>query len=47
MLEAIEREAILWPDTARLKGVSDEREGIKRFPAPVFWTFGVEEMPVK
>ena len=32
-------------DAARLKGVSDEREGIKTAPAPVFWTVGVEEMP--
>ena len=41
----IEGEAMLWPDAARLKSVSDEREGIKTAPAPVFWTVGVEEMP--
>ena len=36
----------MWPDAARLKGVSDEREGIKAAAAsPVFWTVGVEEMP--
>ncbi len=29
----------------RWKGVSDEREGVKTAPAPVFWTVGVEEMP--
>lgn len=45
MLEVIECKAMLWPVAARLKGVSDEREGIKRAPAPLFWTVGVEEMP--
>ena len=44
VLGVIEGEAMLWPDAARLKGVSDEREGIKASPAPVFWTVGVEEM---
>ena len=45
VLEVIEGDAMLWPDAARLKDVSDEREGIKRTQAPVFWTVGVEEMP--
>ena len=45
VLGVIEGEAMLWPDAARLKGVSDEREGVKTAPAPVFWTVGVEEMP--
>jgi hypothetical protein len=45
VLEVIECEAMLWPVAARLKGVSDEREGIKKAPAPLFWTVGVEEMP--
>ena len=45
VLEVIEGEAMLWPDAARLRAVSDEREGIKRAQAPVFWTVGVEEMP--
>ena len=45
VLEVIEGEAMLWPDAARLKDVSDEREGIKRAQAPVFWTVGIEEMP--
>ena len=45
VLEVIEGKAMLWPDAARLKVVSDEREGIKRAQAPVFWTVGVEEMP--
>ena len=45
VLEVIEGEAMLWPDAARLKDASDEREGIKRAQAPVFWTVGVEEMP--
>jgi len=45
VLGVIEGEAMLWPDAARLKGVSDEREGIKAAAAPVFWTVGVEEMP--
>ena len=45
VLGIIEGEAMLWPDAARLKGVSDKREGIKTAPAPVFWTVGVEEMP--
>ena len=45
VLEVIEGEALLWPDAAKLKGVSDEREGIKRAQAPVFWTVGVEQMP--
>ena len=44
VLEVIEGEAMLWPDAARLRAVSDEREGIKRSSA-VFWTVGVEEMP--
>ena len=45
ILGIIEGEAMLWPDAARLKGISDEREGIKTAPAPVFWTVGAEEMP--
>ena len=45
VLEVIEGEAMLWPDAARLKDVSDEREGIKRAQAPVFWTIGIEEIP--
>ena len=45
VLGVIEGEAMLWPDAARLKGVSDEREGVKAAAAPVFWTVGVEEMP--
>ena len=45
VLGVIEGDAMLWPDAARLKGVSDEREGIKTAPAPVFWTVGVEEIP--
>lgn len=45
VLEVIEGDAMLWPDAARLKDVSDEREGIKRAQAPVFWTVGVEEVP--
>ena len=45
VLGVVEGEAMLWPDAARLKGVSDEREGVKTAPAPVFWTVGVEEMP--
>ena len=45
VLEVIEGDAMLWPDAARLKDVSDERDGIKRTQAPVFWTVGVEEMP--
>jgi hypothetical protein len=47
VLGVIEGEAMLWPDAARLKGVSDEREGIKAAVAPVFWTVGVEEMPAR
>jgi hypothetical protein len=45
VLEVIEGDAMLWPDAGRLKGVSDEREGVKTAPAPVFWAVGVEEMP--
>ena len=45
VLGVIDGEARLWPDAARLKGVSDEREGVKTAPAPVFWTVGVEEIP--
>ena len=45
VLEVIEGDAMLWPDAVRLKDVSDERDGIKRAQAPVFWTVGVEEMP--
>ena len=45
VLEVSEGEAMLWPDAARLRAVSDERDGIKRAQAPVFWTVGVEKMP--
>ena len=46
VLGVIEGEARLWPNAAGLKGVSDEREGkVKRQPAPVFWTVGVDEIP--
>lgn len=45
VLGLIEGEAVLWPDAASLKGVSDKREGIKTASASVFWTVGVEEMP--
>ena len=46
VLGVIEGEARLWPNAARLKEVSDEREGKKkRKPEPVFWTVGVEEIP--
>ena len=45
VLGVVEGDAMLWPDAARLKGVSDEREGVKAAAAPVFWTVGVEEMP--
>ena len=45
VLGVVEGDPMLWPDAARLKGVSDEREGIKAAVAPVFWTVGVEEMP--
>ena len=44
VLGVIEGEAMFWPDAARLKGVSDEREGIKAAVAPMFWTVGVEEI---
>ena len=44
VLGVIEGDAMLWADAARLKGVSDEREGIKTAPAPVFWTIGADEM---
>ena len=45
VLGVIEGEAKLWLDAARLKGVCDEREGIKTSPAPVMWTIGAQEMP--
>ena len=45
VLGLIEGEAVLWPDAASLKGVSDKREGIKTASASVFLTVGVEEMP--
>ena len=46
VLEVIKGEARLWPNAARLKEVSDEREGkVKRKPEPVFWTVGIEEIP--
>ncbi len=46
VLGVIEGAAFLWPDAARLKSISDEREGkTKKELSPVFWTVGVEEMP--
>ena len=46
VLEVIECEPHLWPNAAGLKPVSDKREGkVKRQPAPVFWTVGVDEIP--
>ena len=46
VLGVIEGDAMLWPDAARLKGISDEREGkARKGPLPVFWVVGVEEMP--
>ena len=46
VLEVIEGEPHLWPNAAGLKAVSDEREGkVKRQPAPVFWTVGVDQIP--
>ena len=46
VLEVIEGKARLWPNAARLREVSDEREGkVKRQSAPVFWTVGVDEIP--
>ena len=46
VLEVIEGEPHLWPNAAGLKTVSDEREGkVKRQPAPVFWTVGVDQIP--
>ena len=46
VLEVIEGEPHLWPNAKGLKGVSDKREGkVKRQPAPVFWTIGVDEIP--
>ena len=45
VLGVIEGDAMLWPDAARLKGVSDEREGIKTAPAPVMWVVGSEKIP--
>ena len=46
VLEVLEGEPQMWPNAARLKEVSDEREGkAKAKPDPVFWTVGVEEIP--
>ena len=46
VLGVIEGEPQMWPNAARLKEVSDEREGkLKRTPEPVFWTVGVDEIP--
>ena len=46
VLEVIEGEPHLWPSAAGLKSVSDERDGkVKRQPAQVFWTVGVDEIP--
>ena len=46
VLEVIEGEPHLWPSAAGLKSVSDERNGkVKRQPAQVFWTVGVDEIP--
>ena len=46
VLEVIEGEPHLWPNSKGLKAVSDKREGkVKRQPAPVFWTVGIVEIP--
>lgn len=47
VLEVLDGEARLWPNAAALKGVSDEREGkVSKAAAPVFWTVGVDEIPM-
>ena len=45
VLGVIKGGAMLWPDAGRLKGVSDEREGVKAKQAPVMWTVGSEKIP--
>ena len=45
VLEVLEGEARMWPNAAALKSVSDEREGVKAQPAPVFWSVGSDEPP--
>ncbi|QNI55900.1 hypothetical protein SynBIOSE41_03427 [Synechococcus sp. BIOS-E4-1] len=46
-MEVFDGEARLWPNAAALKGVSDEREGkLSKAAARVFWTLGVDEIPV-
>ena len=47
VLEIISGEARLWPDAAALKTVSNERDGkTRKAAAPVFWTVGVDEIPM-
>ena len=46
MLEVIEHEARLWPNTAALRGVSDGRERkLKRSQVSTFWIVVVDEIP--
>ena len=46
MLEVIEHEARLWPNTAALRVVSDGRERkLKRSPVSTFWIVVVDEIP--
>ena len=46
MLEVIEDEARLWPNTAALRGVSDGRERkLQRSPVSTFWIVVVDEIP--
>jgi len=47
VLEVIEGPERLWPNAAAIKHVSDEREGkVRKKSAPVFWTVGVDEIPM-
>jgi len=47
VLEVIDGPERLWPNAAAIQHVSDEREGKARKQAgPVFWTVGVDEIPM-
>lgn len=46
MLEVIESEPHLWPNSKGLKGVSDAMDGkIRKTEAPIMWTVGVDKIP--
>ena len=47
VLEVVDDKARLWPNAAAIKGVSNEHDGkARKAAASVFWTVGVDEIPM-